>query len=1376
AEAVLREVLEGYEQQLGPVHPRTLFAVDAWAKLLQAKGDLEEEKHRGTWNGRVFRHCMELGIDHDQETRLGASHPATLAYTDDFGALLHRNGDLLEAEELLKKSFRGREELLGPAHPDTLVSLRHVSSLLKDLGELMEADPWMYGAAKKWYVNQGKVFQLEYASQKLGLIRHPWTLHALIDLGHLLHKPRGPFSPALFALHCGCSVAIPKLKPSKKRGKVFKAGERLRQALTGLEDQMGVMHPDTIGTVTFLARIAQEQGRLTEAEDFFRRALQAGEDQFGSSHPATLSAALDRLWDLSTFLRSIGKLVKALSITTGLATKLLGQGNMERAEELCRSAIRRCEEQLGAAHPSCLSLVAHLALLLQIQENWMEAESLHRQALRGREKVLGPSHLDTLISCSRLGNRVWLLYDLGKDMTYVCHVGDEGLQGNLGYVIQLQGKLQEAQQGWDILNTRSLEPLNRGFTPGREKQLGPVHIDTMSTVQELAALLQAQGRTGEAEMMQRRAAQNVDRELNPKIFDYVLSFEFRRNNGAAEAPGRDQNKLEEAFGCISSLAKLLQDESAIPKRNYLGAYGYPVKANRYREKWSAVKGIAEANDLIHQHGGFGEPWQPVPPVVAEVWSFSETGPSAESERSSLPRFPRTEVCCANVDTLTAALLLGDASALSFANADIPGGRYRSGGLAQEEDLCRLLPQLYPALKATPYPIPPGTVLVARDLLALRKPGTYAPCPSLGSVTVLTAAMPCGAADRRPKGGWAKSPWAADVSLRIRSVLHAARQSGHANLVLGAFGCGAFGNPARPTAAIFREELASPAFRGAFGQVVFAIIDPIGTGNLKPFREEIAQIAERPTRTPLDEDSESHALSELGPADTVRDAEDAEAGAELTDEALAAGLPAEGSDFSEEGHLATAERLLRRDQSEASQKLGGMHPAVMSSSMQLAEILCAQGRPEDARELFKQVLSGREVHLGPTHPDTLATVTRLGILLVDQVELPEAEALLKRALEGYKIQEPPDPASWRDVAARIVALQKANGKYVDAEELCRKVLESKEKDLGKGRLETLRTVEELAGILRLQGRLPEAEQLSRRCLQGCEQLGAVDAETTERVTQLGLLLQEQGQLEEAEELQRRALKERQKQLCESHPLTLACCSRLASVLQAQAKLSEASQTALGLEEAEDLGRRALLGGEKEFGQVHPETLTYVNTLAKVLQAQNKVDEAETLQERMMQDSTLTSLSQLGSLLHERGKLSEAETLHRRVLRERRKLDPNHTETLNSACALASVLRDQGDMAESEDLYREALEGYEKLDRFSANIATTATTLASLLDSQGKHEEAEDLLRQVLEGREETLGESHLQTLRTVQHLARHLRAQKRRSEAEGHRCWEAHVCT
>ena len=80
--------------------------------------------------------------------------------------------------------------------------------------------------------------------------------------------------------------------------------------------------------------------------------------------------------------------------------------------------------------------------------------------------------------------------------------------------------------------------------------------------------------------------------------------------------------------------------------------------------------------------------------------------------------------------------------------------------------------------------------------------------------------------------------------RIRSVLHAARLAGHPNLVLGAFGCGAFGNPAGPVAAVFRQQLLSPEFRGLFRIVAFAVLDPVGTGNLKPFRKEMARLASR----------------------------------------------------------------------------------------------------------------------------------------------------------------------------------------------------------------------------------------------------------------------------------------------------------------------------------------------------------------------------------------------------------------------------------------------------------------------------------------------------------------------------------------------------
>ena len=256
-------------------------------------------------------------------------------------------------------------------------------------------------------------------------------------------------------------------------------------------------------------------------------------------------------------------------------------------------------------------------------------------------------------------------------------------------------------------------------------------------------------------------------------------------------------------------------------------------------------------------------WQPVPPLPAAevVWLPDADGAggvdcahdggagshcSHGGNDTTVMRFASTEVCVANVDTLTAALALGpDTAALNFANAQTPGGRYTHGGRAQEEDLCRLLPQLYPALlHCSGYPIDPHTALLTRKLLAVRRPGTYKRCASIGQCSIISAAMPCGAADRRPKGGWLgpNSAWATAARLRIRAVLHAALHAGHSNLVLGAFGCGAFGNPAGPVAVIFREQLCAAEFRGMFARVVFAVLDPLGTGNLGPFLKELGAAA------------------------------------------------------------------------------------------------------------------------------------------------------------------------------------------------------------------------------------------------------------------------------------------------------------------------------------------------------------------------------------------------------------------------------------------------------------------------------------------------------------------------------------------------------
>ncbi len=59
--------------------------------------------------------------------------------------------------------------------------------------------------------------------------------------------------------------------------------------------------------------------------------------------------------------------------------------------------------------------------------------------------------------------------------------------------------------------------------------------------------------------------------------------------------------------------------------------------------------------------------------------------------------------------------------------------------------------------------------------------------------------------------------------RIHRVLAIAQAYGHTDLVLGAWGCGAFHNDVRRTALDFRDALEND-FRGVFSRVIFAITD------------------------------------------------------------------------------------------------------------------------------------------------------------------------------------------------------------------------------------------------------------------------------------------------------------------------------------------------------------------------------------------------------------------------------------------------------------------------------------------------------------------------------------------------------------------------
>lgn len=207
-------------------------------------------------------------------------------------------------------------------------------------------------------------------------------------------------------------------------------------------------------------------------------------------------------------------------------------------------------------------------------------------------------------------------------------------------------------------------------------------------------------------------------------------------------------------------------------------------------------------------------------------------------------FSETRVQVANETTMAAGRRLIDQGlrplALNFANGVHPGGGFLDGARAQEEVLCRssalyqtlVDDAMYEAHALRPEPDSTAWAILSPDVpffrtddgTALREPW---------QLNVLTCAAPYA-----PRIG---QPRSADLlEERIHRVLAVARAFGYDSLVLGAWGCGAFGNDPVRTAHDFREALETD-FTGEFQEVVFAIADWSPERRfLGPFRDVFAE--------------------------------------------------------------------------------------------------------------------------------------------------------------------------------------------------------------------------------------------------------------------------------------------------------------------------------------------------------------------------------------------------------------------------------------------------------------------------------------------------------------------------------------------------------
>ena len=199
----------------------------------------------------------------------------------------------------------------------------------------------------------------------------------------------------------------------------------------------------------------------------------------------------------------------------------------------------------------------------------------------------------------------------------------------------------------------------------------------------------------------------------------------------------------------------------------------------------------------------------------------------------------THVEIANLTTLVAAKEIVDkgmkVAVLNFANPIEPGGGFLSGSRAQEESLCRSSALYHTIRDNEMYPWHSGRsdsrlasdwCIWSPDVPVFRNDiGDFLEQPWM--MSVLTCAA--------PQANFAsREEIKAIMTKRISRVLEVFRNNEASHLVLGAWGCGAFGCDPNDIAQIFAEAL-NNQYDGVFDFISFAIADwSPGRRNLGPF--------------------------------------------------------------------------------------------------------------------------------------------------------------------------------------------------------------------------------------------------------------------------------------------------------------------------------------------------------------------------------------------------------------------------------------------------------------------------------------------------------------------------------------------------------------
>lgn len=321
------------------------------------------------------------------------------------------------------------------------------------------------------------------------------------------------------------------------------------------------------------------------------------------------------------------------------------------------------------------------------------------------------------------------------------------------------------------------------------------------------------------------------------------------------------------------------------------------------------------------------------------------------------------------------------------------------------------------------------------------------------------------------------------------------------------------------------------------------------------------------------------------------------------------------------------------------------------------------RDGEAYDLFTELTDLLTLHLGAEHPHTLSSRMELAIVLQAQGKYARAEKELRAVLAVKEGEQNMERSNFLTLRNNLATTLQLRGKYAEAEKELREVLAIREQEQGPDHPSTLANRNNLATVLIGQGRPEQAEAELRIVLEFRERVqGKEHPDTLQSRNNLASALLSQDKHAEAVRELRAMLPIAEDVLGKEHPATLSYRNNLGDALIGQGSHAEAEVEL----------RSVITIRQRLLGREHPETLNSWNNLANAIAHQDRETEAESeyqavlaIRQRVLgkeHPHTAQSCFNLAWCLFKQGKLNKARDFAEKAKAGRRKaLGAKHPDT-------------------------------------------------------------------------------------------------------------------